>query len=421
MNPAESWNIRELADLILGPSDQSGDSSPVSATPAVSNPAESPPSSQSSQARAIMVLVPPGLDSIECVSSLADYWSNRGETVAVFWVGQAGIKVGLFNCSRQVAWAHEMIDALQDGRDLEIPQRIHQSVRRFVWAVTLPTPQDAVPMFDAIQSTCVVIDPTKDQLIQGYQIFKTLAQSNPDRRWSCFVFNATSAIEATDVAARLQKAADQFLHQKIAFEGFSVEQSWPTSNLIAETLIANRDPERLSRLIRSLLQTASTAVEEYPQEDASTDDDSDESPTSSSKLPIVRLLPIDQPIQSVAQMDELISHHLHELCHDAVDSFPVYTSPLRGCTFRWIRRKHGARSMMVSTLETPTGVMECAASQLYPLQRDDEIIVIAANVGSEYRKAAQIMNARMRLLEVAQLPPHDGSALVFKDVTYAVA
>ena len=472
------WDIGDLADLLLG---QGAGGDADSVTPKTNPVVESASSETDEDGDAtyisVLILVNPIQDPVESVSRYADYWSNRGQTVSVAWLGDSGIKIGLFDPLRRTNWSAKFINTLQEGHYEDIPRLVKKHVRRLVFTIVAKPGWEHQQVVSRASSACVLVEPTSAHLIRSYETLKLLAQTCDACELSCFVMNASSAVEATQLSTRLQSMGDRFLEQEINFEGFSLDEPWPSSNIVGETFISNDGEagyDSLKQVLLSCFNTPkipshktarnksrqenhddhvsvetdqpcrhSNEINTEPASEKNEENPKTEQPVRSRlqpancdaqavqqmsmpqvrgavALPRARLVACDASIDSAAQLDKFAAGILHDLYDDVEDSFPVHTSPTNGMCFRWVRRKNGARSIVISTVGAPRGAIEHASAQLYPLEEQDEIVVFAGNLSTDQRKAAQALRSNIRLMEVASLDSDEMHGLVLKDVTHAI-
>ncbi len=438
-DPPGPWDIRNLADLVLGPGNSSDPRPPAQRVqPAAPVPLPRQRSSHDDDATedvveqivSNVVLVNPDQNVTDAVSRYADYWSNRGQTVAVAWIDESGIKMGLFDYLRRVVWATEIVDALELRCFEELPELIESSVRRVVIAIVTHPGWETLPFVECCSSACVLVEPSLDQVIRAYESLKYLAQTHARCRLSCFVQEALSARQATELSTRLQHMGSRFLGREIDFEGFSLCEQWPTSNLVAETFIGE-DGKGSTALLQRVLLDYVNPGEGEPEVQSVDSVNSGEKQSGGvghdeacggprSVLPTVRPIKVRQQVQDVSQFDRLIGEVIEEICDDVVESWPIYSSSQNDYRLRWVFRKDGARTIVASAIDCPHGVLERAAAHLYPARDDDEIIVLARCLTTDHRKAAQNMDPRARLYEVSQMPSDPQPTLLLKEVTTAV-
>ncbi len=420
------WDIRNLADLILGPGNTQPD---ASARPNTDSETDEI-SDNVSRCSGHVVLVHPEQNAVEAVTRYADYWSNRGQTVAAVWIGQSGIKFGLFDYLRRLEWATELTDALESHRFDEVAKLLHNSVRQLAIAITMSPGWRTSPFVQRCSSLCVLLEPIEEQLIRSYEALKYLAAEQPDCMLSCFVQEALSARQATELSSRLQNMGDQFLERDIEFSGFSLSEQWPSSNLVAETFIERECPDDDEPLGDVLLGLLGPPREAPVPEETDPAIQEPEMADSDNRLPaeacpvdgIPTALPIRIPhrISNLADLDAFIEKMILEVCGQVAECWPVYTTPDSDCRFRWVFRENGARLMVASSLNWAAGALERAAAYLHPAQPHDQIVLLAGNVGLVHRKAAQSLAIPTKLFEISQLLCDDNPTLVLKDVTAAI-
>ncbi len=424
------WDIRNLADLILGPGN----------TPAPSPAAPVPPRDSASETTSApkpseniisnVVLVDREQSAIEAVSRYADYWSNRSQAVAVAWVGESEIKLGFFDYLRRVVWAGEITDAVESRRFDELCELMNESLRRVVVAVrAVPGWQDS-PLVRRCRSVCVLVEPSPDQLIRAYECLKYLATNREDCQLSCFVQEALSARQATELSSRLQEMGERFLDCDIDFEGFSLSEQWPNSNLVAETLIGEDGSGSMLSMRDLLLRyldrdyseevCPSQTVEESSEEQYTVKVPASTNEEVRSVLPTVRAISVQREVRDVAELDRIVGDVIEEICGSGVETWPIYSTTAGDCRLRWVFHEGGGRSIVASIINCAQGALEQAAAQLYPGREGDEIIILARCLSTDYRKAAQSLTISTRLYEVSQLPPESGPTLLLKDVSDAL-
>ncbi len=417
------WNIGDLADLILGagrpiepPAEPAGDSEPRSAAIITQ-----------------VVLVNSGQDAVAAVGHYADYWSNRGQTVAVAWVGESGIKLGLYDHLRRVEWAGEFAEALRGDPARVIKTLIERHVRRLVVAVVTQPGWQRSPFVRCCASACVLVEPSPNQLVRAYECLKHLNRVRRECTLSCFVQDALSARQATELSSRLQHMGDHFLKREVIFEGFSLADPSPSSNLVEQCYLAADPAGGTAELRQALLECLIAATD---SDDATAGEgpvcaaaavaapadpaDRPEPAVPAGCLPTVRVLRGAGPICSVQQLDGLLGERIEALCSDVSRTCPVYTSPDSGLCFRWVIHRSGIRSLVVTLLGDSSGALEQAAARMHPLQPGDEIIVLAPALSSEHRRAAQALHPNTRLFEVAQMPADHEPAVLLSEVTHAL-
>ncbi len=424
------WDIRNLADLILGPGNTPASSSGASPKPRESASENAPDPKPSEDIISNVVLVDRDQNAIEAVSRYADYWSNRSQAVAVAWIGESEIKLGFFDCLRRVVWAGEITEAVESRRFDELCELMNESLRRVVIAVrAAPGWQDS-PLVRRCRSVCVLVEPSPDQLIRAYECLKYLTTHREDCQLSCFVQEALSARQATELSTRLQEMGEQFLNCDVDFEGFSLSEQWPNSNLVAETLISEDGSGCMLRLRDLLLRyldrdccdevrpsrtvEASSGMEHAVNVTASTHEE------VRSVLPTVRAIRVQREVRDVAELDRMIGDVIEEICGAGVETWPIYRATAGDCRLRWVFREGGGRSIVASVFDCARGALEQAAAQMHPGREGDEIIVLARCLSTDYRKAAQSLTTPTRLYEVSQLPADAGPTLLLKDVSDAL-
>ncbi|MCH8054337.1 MAG: hypothetical protein IH895_09765 [Planctomycetes bacterium] len=424
------WDIRNLADLILGPGNTPAPSPGAPVPPRESASETTPDPKPSENIISNVVLVDREQNAIEAVSRYADYWSNRSQAVAVAWVGESEIKLGLFDYLRRVVWAGEITEAVESRRFDELCELMNESLRRVVVAVrAVPGWQDS-PLVRRCRSVCVLVEPSPDQLIRAYECLKYLATNREDCQLSCFVQEALSARQATELSTRLQDMGERFLNCDIDFEGFSLSEQWPNSNLVAETLIGEDGSGSMLRMRDLLLRyldrdcddevrpsrtvEASSRMAHAVSVAASTHEE------ARSALPTVRAIRVQREVRDVAELDRMIGDVIEEICGAGVETWPIYSATAGDCRLRWVFREDGGRSIVVSAFDCARGALERAAAQMHPGREGDEIIVLARCLSTDYRKAAQNLTISTRLYEVSQLPPDGGPTLLLKDVSDAL-
>lgn len=420
------WDIRNLADLILGP----GNTQPDASAQPNRDCGTDDNSDDVSRCRGHVVLVHPEQNAVEAVTRYADYWSNRGQTVAAVWIGQSGIKFGLFDYLRRLEWATELTDALESHRFDEVAKLFDDSVRQLAIAITMSPGWRTSPFVQRCSSLCVLLEPIEEQLIRSYESLKHMATKQPSCRLSCFVQEALSAGQATELSSRLQNMGDQFLDTDIEFAGFSLSEQWPSSNLVAETFIERECPDGGELLGEVLLGLLGPPHEAPMPENADPAMHEPEMPNSNNRLlaeacpadgfPTALPIRIPHRIRNLADLDAFVEDMIHEVCGQFVECWPVYTTPDSDCRFRWVFRQNGARLIVASSLNWAAGALERAAAYLHPAQADDHIVLLAGNVGLVHRKAAQSLAIPTKLFEISQLPSDDNPTLVLKDVTAAI-
>ncbi len=424
------WDIRNLADLILGPGNRPASPPGASPTPRESAREHTPELKPSEDIISNVVLVDLEQNAVEAVSRYADYWSNRSQAVAVAWVGESEIKLGFFDYLRRVVWAGEITEAVESRRFEDLCELMNESLRRVVIAVrAVPGWQDS-PLVRRCRSVCVLVEPSPDQLIRAYECLKYLATDREDCQLSCFVQEALSARQATELSTRLQEMGERFLNCDVDFEGFSLSEQWPTSNLVAETLIGEDGSGSVLRmrdlLLRYLDRDSSEAVCPSQTVEESSEVQDAVSVKSSideevrSVLPTVRAISVQREVRGVAELDRMIGDVIEEICGAGVETWPIYDSTAGDCRLRWVFREGGGRSIVASSFGCARGALEQAAAQLYPGRDGDEIIILARSLSTDYRKAAHSLTTPTRLYEVSQLPPDTGPTLLLKDVTNAL-
>lgn len=424
--PEGPWDIRNLADLILGPGNTQPDASARPDADSETNGSSNDVSTCSGH----VVLVHPEQNAVEAVTRYADYWSNRGQTVAAAWIGQSGIKFGLFDYLRRLVWATELTEALESHRFKEVTKLLDGSVRQLAIAITMSPGWRTSPFVQRCSSLCVLLEPTEAQLIRSYESLKHMAAEQPSCRLSCFVQEALSARQATELSSRLQHMGDQFLDTDIEFAGFSLSEEWPSTNLVAETFIERECPDGGDPLGEALLGLLGPPREAPVPENTDPDMHESEPPGPSNRLPATACpvdgfptaVPIRIPhrIRNLADLDAFIEDMIHEVCGQFVECWPVYTTPESDCRFRWVFRKNGARMIVASSMNCAAGALERAAAHLHPARPHDQIVLLAGNVGLVHRKAARTLTIPTKLFEISQLPPGDNPTLVLKDVTAAL-
>ncbi len=424
------WDIRNLADLILGPGNAPA-SSPGAPVPLRGSASENTPDLKPSEDIICnVVLVDSEQNAIEAVSRYADYWSNRSQAVAVAWVGESEIKLGFFDYLRRVVRAGEITEAVESRRFDELCELMNESLRRIVIAVrAAPGWQDS-PLVRRSRSVCVLVEPSPDQLIRAYECLKYLATNREDCQLSCFVQEALSARQATELSTRLQEMGERFLNCDVDFEGFSLSEQWPNSNLVAETLISEDGSGSMLRmrdlLLRYLDRDCGEEVRPSPPAEATSKEQhavNVTAPTNEevrSILPTVRAISVQREVRDVAELDRMIGEVIEDLCGAGVETWPIYSAAAGDCRMRWVLREGGGRSIVASAFDCARGTLEQAAAQMHPGREGDEIIVLARCLSTDYRKAAQSLTTPTRLYEVSQLPPDGGPTLLLKDVTDAL-
>ncbi len=427
---SEQWDIRNLADLILGPGNAPASSPGASPTARESASENTPDLKPSEDVICNVVLVDREQNAIEAVSRYADYWSNRSQAVAVAWVGESEIKFGLFDYLRRVVWAGEITDAVESRRFDELCELMNESLRRVVVAVrAAPGWQDS-PLVRHCRSVCVLVEPSPDQLVRAYECFKYLATHREDCQLSCFVQEALSARQATELSTRVQEMGERFLNCDVDFEGFSLSEQWPNSNLVAEMLIGEDGSGSMLRMRDLLLRyldpdghvaaspsrpvEASSAVQQTVQLTAPSNE------AVHSVLPTVRAISVQREVRDAAELDGMIGYVIEDLCGAGVETWPIYSATAGDCRLRWVFREGGGRSIVASAVDSARGALEQAAAQMHPAREGDEIIVLARCLSTDYRKAAQSLTTPTRLYELSQLPADAGPTLLLKDVTDAL-
>ncbi len=426
------WDIRNLADLILGPGNTPASSPGAPVPPRESAGENTPELKPSEDIISNVVLVDREQNAIEAVSRYADYWSNRSQAVAVAWVGESEIKLGLFDYLRRVVWAGEIIEAVESRRFDELCELMNESLRRVVVVVRAAPGWQESPLVQRCRSVCVLVEPSPDQLVRAYECLKYLATHREDCQLSCFVQEALSARQATELSTRVQEMGERFLNCDVDFEGFSLSEQWPNSNLVAETLISEDGSSSMLRMRDLLLRylDRDRGEEVCPSRPV---DESSGAPhtvhiTAStneevrSVLPTVRAISVQREVRDVAELDRMIGDVIEEICGVGVETWPIYSGATAGdCRLRWVFREGGGRSIVASAFDCARGALEQAAAQMYPGREGDEIIVLARCLSTDYRKAAQSLTTPTRLYEVSQLPPDAGPTLLLKDVTDALS
>lgn len=421
------WDIRNLADLILGPGSTPPDAPARPKTDSVTHDRND----DVSMCGGHVVLVHPEQNAAEAVTRYADYWSNRGQSVAAVWIGQSGIKVGLFDYLRRLVWATELTDALESRRFNEVAKLLGDSVRQLAIAITMSPGWQSSPYVQRCSSLCVLLEPIEEQLIRSYEALKHLAIEQPGCQLSCFVQEALSARQATELSSRLQNMGDEFLDTDIEFAGFSLSEQWPSSNLVAETFIERESPDDEDPLGQTLLGLLGPPPEaRVPEDTQATAMHQPEAPDATNSPPVEpcpidgfpTVIPIRIPhrIGNLAELDAFIEDMIHEVCGQVVECWPVYTAPDSDCRFRWVFCKNGTRLMVASSLNQAAGALEQAAAYLHPAQPNDQIVLLAGNVGLVHRKAAKSLAIPTKLFEISQLPPDANPTLLLKDVTAAL-
>lgn len=424
------WDIRNLADLILGPGNAPASSPGGSAVPRESASENTPELKPSEDIIANVVLIDREQNAVEAVSRYADYWSNRSQAVAVAWVGESEIKLGFFDYLRRVVWAGEIIEAVESRRFDDVRELMNESLRRVVVAVRAAPGWQESPLVRRCRSVCVLVEPSPDQLIRAYECLKYLATHREDCQLSCFVQEALSARQATELSTRLQQMGERFLNCDVDFEGFSLSEQWPNSNLVAETLIGEDGSGSMPRMRDLLLRyldrdcgeevCPSQTVEDPSAEPHAVDVAVSTSEEARSVLPTVRAISVQREVRDAAELDRVIGDVIEEICGAGVETWPIYNSTADGCRLRWVFRDGGGRSIVASAFGCARGVLEQAAAQMHPGREGDEIIILARNLSTDYRKAAQGLTTPTRLYEVSQLPASAGPTLLLKDVTDAL-
>jgi len=424
------WDIRNLADLILGPAGTAASSPGETPTPRESVSGISAELTPAEDIISNVVLIDREQNAIEAVSRYADYWSNRSQAVAVAWVGDSEIKLGLFDYLRRVVWAGEITEAVQSRRFEELSDLMNESLRRVVVAVrAVPGWQDS-PLVRRCRSACVLVEPSPDQLVRAYECLKYLAINREDCQLSCFMQEALSARQATELAARVQEMGERFLNCDVEFEGFSLSERWPNSNLVAEMLIGEDGSDSMLRMRDLLLRYLDRDYDEdvcspqaLPESHLAPQAVSVTEPTNDqlgSALPTVRAIRMPREVRDAAELDRMIGDVIEEICGTGVETWPIYGLTAGDCRLRWVFREGGGRSIVVSAVDSARGALEHAAAQLHPGHEGDEIIILARCLSSDYRKAAQSLTTPTRLYELSQLPPDGGPTLLLNDVTHAL-
>jgi len=422
------WDIRNLADLILGPGNAPASSPGGSAVPRESASENTPELKPSEDIIANVVLIDREQNAVEAVSRYADYWSNRSQAVAVAWVGESEIKLGFFDYLRRVVWAGELIEAIESRRFDDLCELMNESLRRVVVAVRAAPGWQESPLVRRCRSVCVLVEPSPDQLIRAYECLKYLATNREDCQLSCFVQEALSARQATELSTRVQQMGERFLNCDVDFEGFSLSEQWPNSNLVAETLIGEDGSDSLLRMRELLLCYLDRGEGVHPSQ--TVEESSGVAPTRNTRastneevrsiLPTVRTISVQREVRDVEELDRIIGDVIEEICGSGVETWPIPNSMAGDCRLRWVFREGGGRSIVVSVIDCPRGALEQAAAQLHPGRDGDEIIVLARCLSTDYRKAAQSLTTPTRLYEVSQLPPDAGPTVLLKDVTEAL-
>ena len=429
-DPPRPWDIRNLADLILG----SGDSSsppPPEPIRQQDELGEDAVIEGGDQVMSTVLLVSPEQNATEAVGRYADYWSNRGQSVAVAWIGDSGIKIGLFDYLRRVVWATEIVEAVEARRFEELPELIAASVRRVVIVIATHTGWEFSPFIQGCRSACALVEPSPQQLISAYGALKYVAQFEPPCQLRCFVAEALSARQATELSARLQQMGSRFLNREIDFEGFSLCEQWPSSNLVAETFVSEDGTSSAAALRCVLLEYVNPDIAELEMQTTVSTDSSDQPPETiacdgigsepRAVLPTVKPISVPRAVQDSAQLDQLIGEVIEEICGEVAETYPIHPAPECGYRLRWVFRKDGGRVIVACAIEQSLGALEQAAAHLYPARDDDEIIVLARCVPTEHRKAAAGMSTAARLYEVSQMPPESPPTLLLNEVTDLVA
>jgi len=436
---AGTWDIGNLSNLILGPTKAQpplADHSESRNTSSQQSSGHPYPDLEPKKTVNALVLVTHHQDSVESVNHYANYWANRGEPTVVFWIGESGVKVCCFDCRGQESWGNSMVKALSDGNFPALPEMISLSARRLVLVVPAQTDWSNSPFVHSTSQACVIVDPTQAKLIRGYEILKTIAQIHQDCTLSCFVINAKSADSAIQLSSRLERMGYLFLERLVQFSGFSMEEKWPTSNLIAQCFIGENGEENTAQLKKVILgcltwiqennavtndgQDSALSADSLLDENGPEEEEVNEDDAGQSQLPALKLIRANRSIQTPEQFDRLMGEMIDDVCDLVVESWPIYTPPDDSCCFRWVKHKGGARSIVVTTIDCPFGAFERASAQLHPLRESDEIIVLARTLTTDQRKAAQALHPKMRLYEAAHTPPEiDPPALLLKEVTSA--
>ncbi|MCG3137623.1 MAG: hypothetical protein HJJLKODD_01472 [Phycisphaerae bacterium] len=450
------WNIGDLADLLLGPA---ASNEPVSTSPRHSPDGDRENAALSPEILGIHynpVLISPEQDPVEAVSRYADYWSNRGQRVTVVWLGDAGIKIGLFDPARRNDWGREIVQAIEAEKFEEVGHLLHQSVRRLVCVLLTRNGWCQSPFIEAGSAATVIVEPSSQNLVRGYEIIKALVASRPNYKISSFVARAESALQATEISVRLENMGWRFLGRGVDFEGFSLEEKWPTSNLIAETYLTDDGAGQLDAFCQVLLDfihsqpttplpespaqvvppelhliSSPETAESEPElvESASVTGAATDPPIATDNrtplpvhaLPEVRVWRTSECLQTTQELDRLIADSLSDLCNDIQDTYPIYTSPDSRCCYRWVIHRNGHRTLVISSIEAPVGALERAMAQLHPLQEHDQVMLLSSLLTTECRKAAQTIAPQARLFELARLPDNFDSAILLKEVTTAIA
>lgn len=426
-----SWAIRDLSNLILGVAPTPSPGLPSAhSTPAAR--ATQPPVDQERTLLTEVVLVNPAQEPILTVSRYADYWSNHGQSVMVVWTGQSGDKIGFFDYPPGEDWPGEAVKMLEAGRFNDLREFMGGRVRRLVIALLTRAGWKAFPFLGRCDSVCALLEPSPNQLIGAYEALKRAAQLRSGRGLCCFVQEALSARQATELATRLQGMGRRFLECDIAFAGFNLAVQGSSSNLAAETFISGTGRESSQLLDQLLLacsggievvKEASTAVKCEPEGARWIDPDcASEHGHAPSAFPVLRLIPLDAGanIENATQLDLLVGERIQEVCTDVIESWPVYAPRGSAVRLRWAIRESGARLILITAIDCPPGALEQAAAQLHPPQAGDEIMVVARMLTTSQRQAAMALRTPIRMFELALLPADHAPAMALREVGSAV-
>lgn len=414
---SNAWDINQLADLILGPTPTAPPSLSLCSPTTTPSQVAVAPGRQPLRCRPVVVLVDRRLNPVRAVSAYASALCAEGEAAAVLWLGQAGIRFRCFDSEPKDGWAQACTAALEQKRFGKLTETLWGSVDRLIFAFAIDAPWRDWPLLDRIGSACVILEPTSRGLTQAYSVLKSLAICSPKTCLSCFVVSAESSDQARGTAQRLGLAAERFLDQNVAFEGFATGSE--LSDLRAETYVAELGVGASDPLQQALAQVMDPDACS-PGSESSAVGCPEADPGAQHALPELEVWDTERALESSHDLDVLLAERIRTICPDAEDSWPIYVALETGCCFRWVRRAGGARALVVSTLQSSRGALEQAAAQLHPARADDQIIVLAPWLSADQRKASCALSPSVRLFELAQLPPSHKHSLVLKDVTAAI-
>jgi hypothetical protein len=373
----------------------------------------------------VLVLLNPQQDAFEAVSRYADYWSGRGENVGVFWMGQTGIKIALFDCARRTGWSEEILHVLNDGPLDSVPVVMRQFCDRLVAVLVTNAGWTRSPLLQACMNVCVIIEPAPYQLVGSYDSLKSLCRLAQGHALSCFAISTPSALEATRLGERFYRLGDQFLDRAIAFEGFSLAEKWPTTNRVGEAFITEKPDGRAAQLraaLLAVLRGQPAAHAEAGSTGSAGSAGAASQPAAAvvggaGALPAVQALQPGRAIDTAAALDLFISEKIDEIAPGAMRSWPlrIQGDGLMHC--RWVELDGGGRCVVVTTLGSACGALEQASAWLHPAGPNDQIIVLAPNLSSEQRRAAASLRTPTRLFELSCLPTMQPPALLLRDVS----